>query len=426
MRNRWAGCLALILACAGTLAVTAADDFRPQPFDWPQWQGPRRNSISQETGLLKTWPKEGPPLVWKVKGLGGGYSTPSVAAGRIFGMSFRKTEQSDEEVIWALDEGTGKELWHTRIAAANRKVGYGEGPRCTPTVDGDRLFAEGVSGDVVCLEVATGRLVWQRSLVKDFAGGMMSGWGYSESPLVDGDRLIVTPGKKKATLVALDKKTGVTVWTSQVPEGDGAGYSSVIVAEVQGQRQYVQFLGRGVVGVAADDGKYLWRYDQPANRTANISTPIFHDNCVFAASAYGKGGGLVKLMRDGAATKAAEVYFTPDMQNHHGGMVLLDGYLFGANGGQLACLEFSIGKVQWQSNKPGKGAIVFADNRFYYRNENGAVVLVEPNIKSYVEAGRFQQSDRSRNRAWAHPVVANGRLYIADQDVLLCYDVKQR
>jgi outer membrane protein assembly factor BamB len=422
--KRWAWCFPLILAAAGVLAGAGPTDFRLHAFDWPQWQGPERNAISHEMGLLRSWPKEGPPLVWKATELGGGFSTPSVAGGRIFGMGYRKTDQADDEVVWALNERTGEELWRTPIAPANRKVGYGEGPRCTPAVDGERLYALGVSGDLVCLEVATGKLVWHHNLVKDF-GGSIPGWGYSESPLVDGDKVIATPGRKKATLVALNKKTGDTLWTSQVPEGDGAGYSSAIVADVPGQRQYVQFLGRGVVGVAADDGRFLWRYDHPANSTANISTPIFHDGCVFAASAYGKGGGLVKLMRDGPTTRATEVYFTEDMQNHHGGMVLLDGYLYGANGGQLACLDFKTGDVQWQSRAAGKGSLVYADGRLYYRNEGGPVILVEANPRKYVEHGRFVQPERSSQRAWAHPVVANGRLYLADQNVLLCYDVKQ-
>jgi len=420
----WAVLLSLFLGCAGAIAL-AQEDFRPQPFDWPQWQGPQRNAISQETGLLPTWPKEGPRLVWKARELGGGYSTPSIAAGRIFGMGARKTDKADEEVVWALDERTGKELWHTAIAPANRKVGSSQGPRCTPTVDGDRLYALGVSGDLVCLEVAAGKQLWHHNLVKEFDGGMPS-WGYSESPLVDGPKVIATPGRKKATLVAFDKMTGQTLWTSQVPQGDGAQYSSVITADVQGQQQYVQFLHDGVVGVAAEDGRFLWRYDHPANDTANISTPIFHDNSVFAASSYNKGGGLAKLLRDGSLTKATEVYFTRDMKNHHGGMVLVDGYLYGANGGQLACLDFSTGKLQWQSGAPGKGSILYADGRLYYRNERGGIFLLEPNPHKYVELGNFMQPDRSRHDAWAHPVIANGKLYIADQDVLLCYDVRKQ
>jgi outer membrane protein assembly factor BamB len=421
MLKCWTWCLCSLLLTAAVLAAPETRVFRPQAFDWPQWQGPDRTALSRETGLLKSWPREGPPLAWKATGLGGGYSTPSIAAGRVFGMGFRQ----DDEVVWALEEATGQELWSTRIAAANRKVGYGQGSRCTPTVDGDRLYALGVSGDLVCLEVATGREVWHKNLVQDF-GGRIPRWGYSESPLVDGERVVASPGGKKATLVALNKETGSTVWTAQVPQGDGAAYASAIAAEVDGQRQYIQFLHRGVVGVAAADGRFLWRYDHPANGTANCSTPVFADNHVFAASDYGTGGGLARLTRTGTGTKAEEVYFTKDMRNHHGGMVLVDGYLYGEDGGLLTCLEFKTGKVRWEERRAGKGSITYADGHLYYRRQDGPVLLVAADPHGYVERGRFNQPERSRENAWPHPVIANGKLYLRDQEVLLSYDIKQR
>ncbi|HLN26465.1 MAG TPA: PQQ-binding-like beta-propeller repeat protein, partial [Gemmataceae bacterium] len=279
--------------------------------------------------------------------------------------------------------------------------------------------------DLVCLEVATGKTHWHKNLQRDFGGRMMSGWGYSESPLVDGDKLIVTPGGSKATLVALDKKNGDALWSAHVPQGDGAAYSSVIVGAVGSQREYIQFLGKGVVGVSAEDGKFLWRYDRPANGTANCSTPIFHDNAVFAASGYGTGGGLARLSLDGSQAKAQQVYFTQHMKNHHGGMVLVDGYVYGSDEGLLACIEFKTGKVMWEDRHPGKGSIAYADGHLYYRNEGGPVVLIKADPHKYVEKGRFNQPDRSGSSAWPHPVIANGRLYIHDQDVLLCYDVKK-
>ncbi|OAI45629.1 hypothetical protein AYO44_12635 [Planctomycetaceae bacterium SCGC AG-212-F19] len=390
--------------------------------DWPQWQGADRTGISKDTGLLKSWPKEGPPLAWKINGLGGGYSTPSIAKGKIYGMSYR----GSDEVVWCLDEKDGKELWNARIAAKGG-AGYNEGSRCSPTVDGDFLYVVGISSDLGCLEAATGKIVWQKNLKKDFAGKMMSGWGYSESPLIDGDKLICTPGGKTAGLAALNKKTGETIWKSEVQGGDGAGYSSVIAADVQGVRQYIQFMGRGVVGVAAADGKFLWRYEKPHNTTANISTPVYHDNHVFGASGYGTGGGLVKLTKlETGLFQADEVYFTKKMTNHHGGMVLIDGYLYGNNGGQLACIELLTGKVMWDERAPGKGSIAYADGMLYYRNENGPIVLIEANPQKYVEKGRFNQPERSKPHAWAHPVIANGKLYIADQDLLLCYDVREK
>lgn len=423
--------------------------------DWPQWQGPDRNAISKETGLLKEWPKDGPPLAWKLKNLGGGYSEPSIAAGRIFAMSNR----GNDEVVWALDEKNGKELWVTRLGApyAGQRMPQGkEGPGCTPTVDGERLYVLSLGGDLVCLQVGDGKIVWQRSLTRDF-GGVVPNWSYRESPLIDGDKVICTPGSPDATLVALDKTTGKTIWKSQLPGGggggpggsgpgqggrgfggSGAGYASAIAIDCEGQRQYVQLTGKTLVGVAASDGKFLWRYDRPANRMGiNCSTPLYHDGHVFAASAYGAGGGLVKLSKDASGgVKAEEVYSTNKMQNHHGGMILLDGYLYGANGGNeggnLVCLDFKTGKVMWdERDKPGrtgvkKGSVALADGRIYYLQEDGTVILFEPSPKEYIERGRFQHPDRSQAPDWTHPVVANGKLYLRDQDVLLCYDVKAK
>ena len=294
----------------------------------------------------------------------------------------------------------------------------------------------GLGGDLACLQVRDGKIAWQRSLTQDF-GGSVPRWSYRESPLVDGDRVICTPGGKDATLVALDKLTGKTIWKSQVPGNPGAAYASTIAIDFDGQPEYVQLTQNTLVGVAASDGKFLWRYDRPANRMGiNCSTPIYHHGQVFAASAYGAGGGLVKLSKDGnSGVKVDEVYFTKKMQNHHGGMILLDGCLYGANGGNgggfLVCLDFPTGKVLWDERDKGrsgvpKGSVALADGRLYYRTENGTMLLIEPSPKQYIERGRFQQPDRSNSPAWAHPVLANGKLYLRDQDVLLCYDVKAK
>jgi outer membrane protein assembly factor BamB len=421
-------CLLLPLALLVPLAGAAEkNEFRPRPFDWPQWQGQDRTAVSREKGLLQDWPKGGPPLAWKVADLGGGYSTPSVAAGRIFGMSYR----GDDEVVWALEEATGKELWVTRIAEANRKVGYGEGSRCTPTVDGDVLYALGVSGDLVCLDVAAGKERWHKLLRKKNGDkgdtktfdGAPGGWGYAESPLVDGDRLLVTPGGGKATVVALDKKTGETIWVSRVPGGNGGAYSSIVAADFNGKRQYIQFLSGGVVGLDTD-GKFLWRYGRPS-AGINCTTPVYHDGRVFAAAAYNRGGGLVQLLAEGDGVKAEEVYFERNYQNHHGGLVLVDGYLYGEGNGQLACIEFKTGKEMWRARQPGKGSVAYADGRLYYRNERGPLFLVEANPEKYVPHGQFNQPQRSHHNAWPHPVIANGKLYVRDQGLLLCYDVKQ-
>ncbi len=617
--------------------------------DWPQWRGPNRDGKAADTGLLKEWPTDGPPLTWKIDKLGGGYSAPSIASGRIFGMSNR----GEDEVVWALSEKDGSEIWvRPLVPAFQQRASQGrEGPACTPTVDGERLYVEGLGGNVVCLQVEDGKIVWQRSLTEDF-GGRIPNWSFRESPLVDGDKVIVTPGGADAILVALNKLTGETIWKSTMSDspagatpapggpsggrggsgggggsatsgpvsggsdivvtgtkdpglftnerfgmrafsckipngkylaklyfaetyegitapgqrvfsytvqgrefkdfdiwvraggfrrayietvpvevtngefrivftaqvenpaikaieilpqaesaasgattirikagqstpftdssgqvwqpdsgfeggmmsqgggfgggfgdfgggrggrggpgggaggGGGAAYASPIAVDFDGQRQYVQLTARALIGVAASDGKFLWRYDKPANRMAiNCSTPVFHDGMVFASSAYGAGGGLVKLSKDADGTvKAEEVYATTEMQNHHGGMILLDGYLYGASGGNeggaLACLEFKTGKVMWDLRQDGqrraKGSLALADGLFYYRMEDGAIVLIEPSPKQYIERGRFEQPDRSRLPAWSHAVIANGKLYVRDQDLLFCYDVKAK
>ena len=409
-----------VLMLLVTSFSAAPESSRPQNFDWPQWQGQDRTAVSKETGLLQDWPKGGPPLVWSIDTLGGGYSTPSISQGRIFGMSFR----GNEEIVWALDEKTGAEIWSVKIADANRKVGYNEGSRCTPTVEGDRLYALGLSAELVCLQTKDGKEVWRKNLRKDF-GGNVGGWGYSESPLIDGDKLLCTPGGKKATLAALDKKTGDTIWMAPIKDGNQAAYSSIVAADVAGQRQYIQFLNGGVVGVTADEGKFLWRYSKPS-AGINCTTPVYHDQCVYAAASYGKGGGLVQLIREGDQVKAEEKYFHKTMQNHHGGLVLIDGYLYGEGSGKLACMEFKTGKEMWHEGKAGKGSIAYADGRLYYRNEGGPIILVEANPEKYVEHGRFNQPKRSRKSAWPHPVIANGKLYIRDQQYLYCYGVKQK
>ncbi len=456
IKATWTAIVLMVAACCSLAA------------DWPQWQGPNRDGKSADTGLLKEWPKDGPPLAWKIDKLGGGDSAPAIADGRIYFMSNR----GDDEVVWALSEKDGSEIWVKRLgpAFAQRASQGKEGPACTPTIDGERLYVEGLAGDVVCLQVKDGAIVWQRSLTEDF-GGRVPMWSYRESPLVDGDKVIVTPGSTNATLVALDKLTGKTIWKAQMTgssdagsaapggrggfgsrggfgggrggfggrggsRGTGAAYASPIAIDFDGQRQYVQLISNTLAGFAASDGKFLWRYDKPANRMGiNCSTPLYHDGMVFAASAYGAGGGLVKLSKDdNGGVKAEEVYSTRDMQNHHGGMILLDDYLYGANGGNeggaLACLDFQTGKIMWDqresAGRRAKGSLALADGRLYYRMENGTMLLIEPDPKQYIERGRFEQPDRSRQPAWAHPVVANGKLYVRDQDVLYCYDVKAK
>lgn len=607
--------------------------------DWPQWQGPNRNAVSGETGLLQEWPAGGPRLAWRIEGLGGGDSAPAVAGGKLYGLSNR----DGQEIVWALSEADGKEVWASSLGDAQPQdvPQSKEGPGGTPTVDGDRIYVIGMSGRIACLNAKDGKILWKKSFKDDFAGTAPM-WNFRESPLVDGDKVICTPGAANATLVALNKTNGDVIWQSSSPasatpnapapsagrpnEGDrgprggqprgnnapqtaavagtedptlyvsehwgmtgfnqklpngkyqvnlhfaetyqgisqagqrvfsftvqgkefkdfdpfqkagglrkayvesvpveitdgelkitfkqqvenpaikaieilpqdasdkdlkpirinagasepftdskkqvwspdqgfvggqvnagtfnmagggggggrrggfggfggpraGAAYSSVIAIEHEGVRQYVQMTSSALVGVSADKGEVLWHYNKPSNGMGiNCSTPIYENGLVFAASAYGAGGGAVKLTKNSDGKfEAEEVYFTTNMQNHHGGMIVVDGALYGANGGNgggmMACIDFNTGETLWRDRKGPKGALLYADGRLYLRSEDGPVLLVEPSKTGFVERGRFEQPDRSSAMAWAHPVVANGKLYIRDQGLLLCYDVKAK
>jgi outer membrane protein assembly factor BamB len=391
--------------------------------DCPAWRGADRTGVSPETGLLKEWPPGGPKLLWKTTGLGTGFSTPAVASGRIYLLGSKNQEES----VIALDAKDGKQLWATKIGPVGRDgpPSY-PGPRSTPTVDGDRLYVLGSDGDLACLD-KDGKIIWQKNFTRDLEGSR-GRWAYAESPLIDGDVLVCTPGGPKATLAALDKKTGTVIWKAQVPEGDQAAYASVIIAEVGGVKQYVQFLGKGVVGVAAKDGKFLWRYDKTSG-TTNCSTPIFHDGCVFnSAAGRGTGGAaLLRLSADGQGVSAKEVYFDKVLANHHGGVVLIGDNLYGTNNTGLVCMDFKTGAIKWQDRAVGKGSVTAADGRLYVRGErDGQVALVEATPSGYHEKGRLQQPDRGRRNAWPHPMIAGGCLYLRDDDVLLCYDIKAR
>lgn len=406
----------------------------PGPFDWPQWRGPDRTNISQETGLLKDWPKDGPKLAWKIEGLGEGFSTPSISAGRIYVLG---TKGSDEYMI-CLDEKNGDRVWDMKIG---KKTGGYAAPKSTPTIDNGYAYVVSSDGNLVCADIKDGTIKWQKSYPKDFRGEA-GGWAYTESPLIDGELVIGTPGAKDAALAAFKKADGEVVWKTTItglqrrPIGKDnnrggaaysrAGYSSVVKAEIGGVKQYVQFIDGGVVGVNAADGRLLWHYEEPANTTANCSTPIVSGDLVFAASNYGVGGGQAKIVKDGSDFKAEQTYFVNKMQNHHGGMVLVKDYIYGTGGGSLICFDFKTGKIAWDDRSVGKGSVTCADGMLYVRGEGGGIALVEANPAKYVEHGQFKQPDRSKQPAWPHPVVANGKLYIRDWDILLCYDVKKK
>jgi outer membrane protein assembly factor BamB len=334
----------------------------------------------------------------------------------------------EDEFVQALSTSDGHQLWSARVGAvgANRGPQY-PGARSTPTVNGDAVYALGSGGDLVCLEL-DGKTRWQKNLPSDF-GGKPGNWAYAESPLVDGDVVVCTPGGSEATLVALDKKTGEVVWKSAVAEGDEAAYASIIVVNAGGVKQYVQFLQKGLVGVDAKTGKFLWRYDRTAKGSpANIPTPIAQGDFVYSAA--GKSGGaVVQLKSNGGMIEASEVYFQPKLPTAIGGAVDVGGYLYGTNTAGLMCAEFATGEVKWQDKCVGAGSVCEAEGRLYVHGEKGDVALVEVTPEGYQEKGRFSlpdQPDRVKNRsqAWAYPVISSGRLYVRDLGVLWCYDVK--
>jgi outer membrane protein assembly factor BamB len=324
-------------------------------------------------------------------------------------------------VVIALNRADGKEVWSKALGSFETND-RGPGPRGTPTVDGDRLYVLTENGDLACLGT-DGTAVWQRNILNDF-GGRQLRWLISESPLVDGPHVVVSPGGPGAGMVKLDKMTGKTVWTAK-ELSDPAGYSSIIAADVQGVRTYMTFTAAAGVGVRASDGKLMFRYPKAANRTANIATPIFSGNKVFFTSAYGTGGGLLDLTVQNGEVLAKEVYFTLNMKNHHGGVVLVDGYLYGFNDAILTCLEFATGKVMWRDRSVGKGSVTFADGSLYIQGENNVVGLADATPSGYREKGRFDIPDKGLP-SWAHPVVSEGRLYVRNQDTLLVYDLRAR
>jgi outer membrane protein assembly factor BamB len=399
--------------------------------DWPQWRGPERSGISLERGLLQQWPKEGPKLLWQVNDIGDGFSTPAVVGTRIYLMSNRGMEN---EFVQALSTEDGKPIWTTRVGNVGNPQQDPPYPkaRSTPTVDGDLIYALGSDGEIVCLEAKSGKIRWQKSLRKDF-DGKPGEWAYAESPLVDGDAVVVTPGGVQATLVALNKKTGAVIWKSAIPGGDPAGYASAIVVQAGGRKQYVQFLEKGIVGVDAKTGQFLWRYKEVVKGPAQAFTPVARNGYVYGG-ALSLGGGAVHLKAEGNGVIAEQVYFARGLPNGFGGAVLVGDYLYGASiaGQALVAVEFTTGKVMWKAEDFSMASVAYADGHLYIHHENGDVVLAEATPEGYREKGRFtppnppkkKQAGQFAEKAFAYPVIANGRLYIRDLETLWVYDIK--
>jgi outer membrane protein assembly factor BamB len=394
--------------------------------DWPQWRGPNRDDKSTDTGLLKQWPAAGPTLLWKSTGLGLGYSGVTMSGNSIYITG----DQGDANYAMALERASGKKIWSVKLGKSGAP-GWGgfAGPRGSITIDGDRLYVMGQYGEFVCLSAADGKEIWRKHQVQDF-GGKLPEWGYSESPLVDGDLVMITPGGSRGSVVALNKLTGATVWQSKSIT-DEAHYSSLVISDFGGVRHYVQLTAEHVFGVNAKDGSVLWKAVRKG-RTAVIPTPIIHEDLVFVTSGYGVGCNAFKISKGASGFSAEQVYANKDLDNHHGGAILHEGHVYGhADSRGWVCMELASGKVVWREKEVAKkGSMVYADGHFILREEDkaspGRLILIAATPAGYQEKGRFDQPDRSDKNSWTHPVVVDGRLYVRDQDVLLCYDLKAK
>lgn len=424
--------LCLGLAIMAITTLLSAPAWAGQPADWPKFRGPGGDGICPETGLNWDWPADGPKMLWKIEGIGKGYSTVSIALGRIYTMGDRREAGGDEsQFVIALDGETHKELWAAKVGPP-----HSDGPRCTPTVADGLVYALGTSSDLVCLDAASGALRWKKNLAEDFGGKMMSVWKFSESPIVDGPRLVCTPGGPDAMMVALDKKTGDLIWKCAMPAigkagKDGAGYATIVPADIEGVRQYVTIVGRGAISVEAETGRFLWGYNRIANGVANIPSPIIRGNLVFVTTSYKTGSALLRISRNGDAWNAEEVYFLgpKEFENHHGGVVLVGDYVYGGDGqnkGTPVCLEFKTGKICWKPEAPGKGsaAVLYADGHLIFRyQDEGLVAVIEANPDQYRLKTTFK-APTAGGPAWPHPVIHDGKLYLRHNNLLACYDLR--
>lgn len=406
--------------------------------DWLQWRGPDRANRSAETGLFETWTADGPPLEWNAQGLGEGYAGVSVRGDWIY-----STGNNDEgQFVIALNASDGSVRWKTVVTDSVPKHGYG-GSRSTPTIDGDHVYIVSSDGRIVCLSAEQGEIVWQRDF-DEFDGKMMSSWGFSESPLVDEDRVVCTPGGNRAVVVALDKLSGETIWECKLPRSpkgevnakgaslkDGSGYSSCVISNGGRMKQYVQMVGRGLIGIHAKTGIGVWRYKNTANTTANIPTTIAEGDYVVTSTGYGTGSAMLKLSKRGRGVRFKTVWALEgrEFQVKHGGMTLVDGYIYAGHGngaGMPVCVQMKTGKIMWgpeRAKGSGEASFIYADDHLVVRREDGTVMLIRANPKKFDLVHSFKP-EFQQGKSWAHPVIANGKLYLREQDRLMCYRLK--
>lgn len=413
--------IALLIACLAA-PLTANDE------DWPTFRGAERTGVSPDTGLLQAWPDSGPELVWETKGAGRGYATVAIADGRMYTLGDGPEINGDkDEYIICFDQATGKKLWHSKTGPpwTDGSPSW-QSSRSTPTVDGDRVYIVTSFGKLICFNT-DGAEQYRVDLKEKFSGKKADIWGYSESVLIDGDKLICTPGGSSNTMVALNKKTGDLIWSCSRPNDRGAGHASVVISEIGGKRVYVQTTGSGAMGVAAEDGKLLWTYDIDRT-TAVIPTPIVRGDLVFMPVGYRRGGALMKQVANGDGVDVEEVYgLKPQLANKHGGVVLVGDYLYGDSDdkGTPYCADLMTGEIQWKSRGSGKSSasVAGADGHLYIRYANGVMTLVKADPGSFQEVGSFKVPGSGDRPSWAHPVILDGKLYLREGNQILCYNI---
>lgn len=413
--RRFSLLVSLLVLALGSVVTLQAEE---QPASWPRFHGPQGTNLSPETGLLRRWPEGGPRLLWTAQGIGDGFATVAIADGRIYTAGNR----NNQTVITALD-ADGRILW--QVPNGGAWTGAQPGSRGTPTIEGDRLYHESPLGDVVCLDAKSGQQIWSLNILETF-GAENINWALAESLLIDGDRLICSPGGPQTAVVALDKRTGRTVWKSPSVAGDRAGYASPALALHQGLRMILTMTSQHAVGVNADTGELLWQFKHVTPWDENIFSPIFHDGQVFISTGHRVGSVMLKVDVQGRKASVQEVWRSTDLDNHHGGAILLDGYLYGSLWSSgWACLEWRSGKTMYSERGVGKGSLTYADGMLYTLGENGQMGLVPATPHEHAVVSRFRLPAGGQGPAWAHPVVCGGRLYLRHGDFLYAYGVQR-
>lgn len=434
VRRFLVSCLLLVGLLAGPFAGIGRGD------DWPQYRGPNLNDRSAETGLLKEWPKEGPKLAATFRDCGVGYSGVAVVGDRLYTLG----DRGETEFLIALDlknVAAGKivEAWSTEIGPKFDFKGnqWSAGPSSTPTVDGNFVYALSGNGELMCVQAADGKQVWRVDLPKELeaqvnpiGGGPKNlGWGFTWSPLVAGEQLICTPGGPGGTVAALEKKTGKVIWRS-TELVEQAAYTTVTPAELEGVRQYVVLTNQGLRGIAAADGKLLWKHDHKLG-TEVVSSPIVAGSSVYITVGTANGNEFVRVGKSADGFTAEKVYVGNQLTNHHGNVVLVDGHIYGSGAGRgFGCQKMETGEILWSERKIATGSVTYADGRLYcYAEGDGAVTLVEADPKQATIVGRFTIPEQSKSckpngKIWTPPVIAGGRLFLRDQELLFCFELK--